>query len=222
MDGILISGHGLKFDESMVTGESVSVKKKPSETVKYAIRTGALLENVDLFILSGSKVMEGVGTFMVTTTTEVHSSYGRIMMSLRDVDITPSQLKYRALLQHAVIIGVAFTVYLLGFLLVKIVDTRNFSELVLATMSIISILAPTGLLLPCMVVMAFAILVLYRLIFLGSAALHDSLASTISNFDTSPISHQRWFLDLLQRSSEWLQRSSVLSRSSTTRPGHLI
>ena len=89
-------------------------------------------------------------------------------------------------------------------------------------MSIISILAPTGLLLPCMVVMAFAILVLDGLIFLGSAALHDSLASTINNFDTSPISRKRCFPDFLQRSSECLHRSSVLSRSSTTRPSHLI
>ena len=210
VDGIFISGHGLKFDESSVTGESDLVKKTPSEMVENAIRTGAPLGNLDPFIQSGAKVTEGMGTFMVTAT-GVHSFYGKTMMSLRD-DVEASLLptKYRDL-EHFAIIGVAFTLCLLGFLLIKIVDIRSFSELVLPMTNIVFILAPD-----------FAIPVLDGLIFLGSAALHDSFTSTISNSVSSPISRKKWPLDLLQRSSEWLYRNIVQSRASATIPNRLI
>jgi magnesium-transporting ATPase (P-type) len=44
VDGILISGYGLKYDESSATGESDLIKKTPLETVEYAILTGASRE----------------------------------------------------------------------------------------------------------------------------------------------------------------------------------
>ena len=50
VDGIYLNGHNLKCDESSATGESDEMKKD---------------EEIDPFILSGSKVLEGVGRCVV-------------------------------------------------------------------------------------------------------------------------------------------------------------
>lgn len=82
-DGILINGHDVKCDESSVTGESDLLRKTPSDKVYWAIEQNTDLKKMDPFIMSGSKVEEGMGTFLVTAT-GVHTTYGRTMMSLQD------------------------------------------------------------------------------------------------------------------------------------------
>jgi P-type Ca2+ transporter type 2C len=81
-DGIFISGHGVKCDEFPVTGESDQIKKTPGLEVWQQIMDGTAIRKLDPFIISGSKVLEGVGTFLVTSVGE-NSSYGKIMLSLQ-------------------------------------------------------------------------------------------------------------------------------------------
>lgn len=88
-DGIFITGHGVKCDESSATGESDQMKKTPGDEVWQRIQDGTATAKLDPFIISGSKVLEGVGTYLVTSA-GVNSSYGKILMSLQtDNDPTP-------------------------------------------------------------------------------------------------------------------------------------
>lgn len=61
-DGIFISGHNIKCDESSATGESDQMKKTGGEQVLRLLERGhSDMKDLDPFIISGSKVLEGVG-----------------------------------------------------------------------------------------------------------------------------------------------------------------
>ena len=104
VDGIFIDGHGVKCDESSATGESDLLKKVPGDVVFAALRethknktSDPEVEKLDPFIISGSKVQEGTGTFLVTAV-GVNYSYGRTTMSLRtEQEDTPLQKKLNSL-----------------------------------------------------------------------------------------------------------------------------
>lgn len=92
-DGVLISGHGIKCDESSATGESDQMKKTDGFEVSRQIADGTATKKLDPFMISGSKILEGVGTYLVTSVGK-YSSYGRILMSLQESnDPTPLQVK---------------------------------------------------------------------------------------------------------------------------------
>lgn len=94
VDGIFISGHGVKCDESSATGESDALKKVAGEQVMRMIEEGHNnIKDMDCFIISGSKVLEGIGTY-VATSVGVNSSYGKILMSMR-VDMAPTPLQVK-------------------------------------------------------------------------------------------------------------------------------
>ena len=92
-DGILISGHGLRCDESSATGESDAMRKYVGQDVWNQIEDGTATSKLDPFIISGSKVLEGVGTYVITSV-GVNSSFGKIMVSMQVEDEqTPLQVK---------------------------------------------------------------------------------------------------------------------------------
>ena len=83
-DGVFLSGHNVKCDESGATGESDAIKKVSYEDcLKGAAEEGAgggnTLKHTDCFLISGSKVLEGYGSYVVIA---VGTRYfnGRIMM----------------------------------------------------------------------------------------------------------------------------------------------
>jgi Ca2+-transporting ATPase len=59
VDGIYIDGHELKCDESSATGESDALVKTPGDQATRALEMGASTKNLDPFIISGAKVLEG-------------------------------------------------------------------------------------------------------------------------------------------------------------------
>ena len=92
-DGVIISGHGIKCDESSATGESDHMDKASGHEVWNSIVNGTATRELDPFIISGSKVLEGMGTYLVTSV-GCYSTNGRIMASLQtESEPTPLQVK---------------------------------------------------------------------------------------------------------------------------------
>lgn len=77
-DGIFLSGHNIKCDESGATGESDAIKKVSYAEYMNLHKTGDAA-HTDCFVLSGSKVLEGVGKYVVVAV-GTKSFNGRIMM----------------------------------------------------------------------------------------------------------------------------------------------
>jgi P-type Ca2+ transporter type 2C len=82
VDGVLPEGHNIKADESAATGESDALKKVPAQYALDNSEPGSKFSNkFDPFILSGGKVLEGVGKYVVTAVGP-NSYYGRTMMCM--------------------------------------------------------------------------------------------------------------------------------------------
>ena len=92
-DGIFLSGHNVKCDESGATGESDAIKKVSYEDCinlrEQAKHEGdshgfdAANAHTDCFMISGSKVLEGYGKYVVIAVGQ-KSFNGRIMMGAID------------------------------------------------------------------------------------------------------------------------------------------
>ena len=79
-DGIFISGHNVKCDESGATGESDAINKLSfSEIIEFSRHADPERAHKDCFIISGSKVLEGVGKYVIVAVGN-KSFNGRIMM----------------------------------------------------------------------------------------------------------------------------------------------
>jgi len=155
-DGIFIQGHNLKCDESAATGESDTIEKAHDK---------------DQFILSGSKVTEGVGSFLVTAV-GTNSFHGKTMMSLRTEDEdTPLQVKLNALAEKIAVIGTAAAVLMFFVLIIKyiiqIVNKTNtktdfasvLAEVVkifISAITVVVVAVPEGLPLAVTLALAFA------------------------------------------------------------------
>lgn len=169
-DGIFIDGHNVRCDESSATGESDLLRKSAADDVFRAIRAGTShrqLANMDPFILSGAKVSEGIGTFLVTAT-GVHSSHGKMMMSLQDEgQTTPLQSKLNVLAEYIAKLGLASGLILFVVLFIKfLVDLhkmsdpaekgQNFLQIFIVAVTIIVVAVPEGLPLAVTLALAFA------------------------------------------------------------------
>ena len=80
-DGILIDRYNVKCNKSLVIGESVLLRKTSGDEAYRAVEQNKDLKNLDPFIISGAKVEEGLGTFLVTATS-FYTIYSRTIMSL--------------------------------------------------------------------------------------------------------------------------------------------
>ncbi|KAI8982515.1 PMCA-type calcium-translocating P-type ATPase [Pilobolus umbonatus] len=139
VDGIFIEGHNLKCDESAATGESDAVRKQnwqmcarlAQKEKSLSSEYGAKNQKVapkppteskgmpDPFIISGSKVLEGVCTYMVTSVGP-NSYYGRTLMALRsEPESTPLQEKLNALAEMIAKLGSAAGLLMLIVLLIR-------------------------------------------------------------------------------------------------------
>ena len=83
-DGVFLSGHNVKCDESGATGESDAIKKISYEDCLKSLAGegtdgGDSLKHTDCFLISGSKVLEGYGSYVVIAV-GTRSFNGRIMM----------------------------------------------------------------------------------------------------------------------------------------------
>ncbi|KAJ4327742.1 plasma membrane calcium [Fusarium piperis] len=168
VDGIFVDGHDLRCDESSATGESDAIKKTGGVAVMQALEGGRSSKGLDPFIISGSKVLEGVGTFLCTSV-GVNSSYGKIMMSVRtETEETPLQKKLSKLASSIAYLGGTAAGLLFFVLLFRFVanlpgDNRSstdkassFMDILIVAVTIIVVAVPEGLPLAVTLALAFA------------------------------------------------------------------
>jgi Ca2+-transporting ATPase len=154
-DGIFLSRHNVKCDESAATGEADAIKKAPYSTclaLKNAQNSARLGDDgtiegkpkhpgplphsshTDCFIISGSKVLEGVSQYIVVAV-RTKSFNGRIIMGMNlispsfnvsdpisalctDAENTPLQLRLNVLAELIMKAGSVAGLVLLGALMV--------------------------------------------------------------------------------------------------------
>lgn len=79
-DGIFLSGHNVKCDESGATGESDAIRKVSyQECIELREKEGDEESHTDCFLISGSRVQEGYGRYVVIAVGP-KSFNGRILM----------------------------------------------------------------------------------------------------------------------------------------------
>lgn len=146
VDGLYLRGHGVKCDESSVTGESDLVKKTSYD------------EHKDCFLLSGSKVTDGVGEYVVIAVGQ-HSFNGRVMMSLRgDAESTPLQLKLNRLAELIAKLGALSGLTLFVALMIRFfvqlgtdpnrtaqVKAESFIQILIISVTLVVVAVPEGL-----------------------------------------------------------------------------
>jgi Ca2+-transporting ATPase len=167
VDGVLIEGHNVKCDESSTTGESDVLRKHASDQVYQAIDNDENLNKLDPFILSGAKVEEGVGKFLVTATGP-NSVYGKTLMSLQDEgQTTPLQSKLNVLAEYIAKLGLASGLLLFIVLFIKFCATlgdystpgqkgQAFLQIFIVAVTIVVVAVPEGLPLAVTLALAFA------------------------------------------------------------------
>lgn len=169
VDGIFISGHNVRCDESSATGESDQIKKTGGEQVMRLLENGHTdMKNLDPFIISGAKVLEGVGTYLVTSVGP-NSSFGKIMISMRtDPETTPLQVKLNGLATAIAKLGSAAAALLFFVLLFRFCaglpeDSRpasekasTFMDILIVAITVIVVAVPEGLPLAVTLALAFA------------------------------------------------------------------
>ncbi|ORY05891.1 calcium-translocating P-type ATPase [Basidiobolus meristosporus CBS 931.73] len=167
-DGVFISGYNIKCDESAVTGESDALSKLSIADCVKELEASSSRHLPDPFLISGSKVLEGVGTCVVVAV-GVNSFNGRTMMSLRSESTeTPLQLKLNNLAETIAKLGGAAAVVMLIVLLLQylipfkdgippatvIID--RIVDIFITTITIVVVAVPEGLPLAVTLALAFA------------------------------------------------------------------
>ncbi|KAL2060048.1 hypothetical protein VTL71DRAFT_9870 [Oculimacula yallundae] len=168
VDGILIEGHSIKCDESSATGESDLLKKQGGAEVFKIIQAGGDVKKLDPFILSGSKMAEGTGRFMVTAV-GVNSTFGKTMMSLREeTDATPLQQKLNVLAEYIAKLGGGAALVLFIVLFIKFLAQlkgsplspsekgQAFLRIFIVSVTVVVVAVPEGLPLAVTLALAFA------------------------------------------------------------------
>ena len=175
VDGIFIEGHGVKCDESSATGESDLLKKVAADEVFAALqemdrekKDNPAIEKMDPFIISGSKVQEGTGTFVVTAV-GVNSSYGRTAMALRtEQEDTPLQRKLNILADWIAKVGGGAALVLFIVLFIKFLAQlphnhgtpgdkgQEFLQIFIVSVTVVVVAVPEGLPLAVTLALAFA------------------------------------------------------------------
>ncbi|KXX76192.1 Calcium-transporting ATPase 2 [Madurella mycetomatis] len=173
VDGVLIQGHNISCDEASSTGESDVVKKMPADAVSVALlrepdSDAKATAKLDPFLLSGARVLDGVGTFLVTAVGP-HSSHGRTMMALRnDSGLTPLQARLNVLAGYIAKLGSAAGLLLFMVLFIEFAARlpgnqaspeekgQNFLRILITAITIIVVAVPEGLPLAVTLSLAFA------------------------------------------------------------------
>ncbi|SPC62243.1 related to putative calcium P-type ATPase NCA-2 [Ustilago sp. UG-2017b] len=172
-DGIFLRGHKVKCDESGATGESDMIRKIPYDEciqdIQEARRKNEKPKNRDCFLISGSKVLEGVGEYVVIAVGPT-SFNGKLMLSLRsDAEDTPLQSKLNRLADLIAWLGSAAGITLFTALMIRFFvnlaqepnrtaneKAQDFIHILIIAVTVIVVAVPEGLPLAVTLALAFA------------------------------------------------------------------
>ncbi|KDN51974.1 calcium-translocating P-type ATPase [Tilletiaria anomala UBC 951] len=175
-DGVFLRGHNVKCDESGATGESDMIRKVPFDDCLRDLdahrASAGKLPNRDCFLISGARVLEGVGEYVVIAVGP-NSFNGKLLMSLRsDTEVTPLQAKLNKLADLVAKLGGGAGLLLFAALLIRFFSAssamqqgtlstpeqkgRRFLELVVISVTVIVVAVPEGLPLAVTLALAFA------------------------------------------------------------------
>lgn len=127
-DGILIDGFNIICDESSAIGESDAIHKQDGGIVYDELHGRGqdqepAASGLDPFLLSGTTVVEGIGTCLVTAT-GLNSTLGKTLASLHDdPEPTPLQQRLAVLAKYIAWSGAAFAILLFVALFIKFLAT---------------------------------------------------------------------------------------------------
>lgn len=167
-DGVILQSHNIKCDESSVTGESDMIQKVSYQEYLDERERGST-KHKSVFMISGSKVLEGVGTFVVTAVGPL-SMNGKLMMSLREEpENTPLQNKLNNLAEMIAKLGSAAGILMFIALMIRFFvnlgrdDNVNgteygesFINILIISVTIVVVAVPEGLPLAVTLALAFA------------------------------------------------------------------
>ncbi|CAL1717036.1 unnamed protein product [Somion occarium] len=190
-DGVFLSGHNVKCDESGATGESDAIKKVSYEEClrvykralsardnegssdahqKAEVRLEDEMKHTDCFMISGSKVLEGYGSYVIIAVGP-RSFNGRIMMALRgDAENTPLQSKLNNLAELIAKLGSLAGIILFTALMIRFfvqIGTNDpprtanqkgiaFVQILIISVTLVVVAVPEGLPLAVTLALAFA------------------------------------------------------------------
>ncbi|CEG77142.1 Putative Calcium-translocating P-type ATPase, PMCA-type [Rhizopus microsporus] len=169
-DGVFIQGHNLKCDESPLTGESDAVRKLSWNECHTSFEDEDTARPLDPFLISGSRVLEGLCTYMVTAVGP-YSFHGRTLMALRTKDEnTPLQDKLDILASSIAKFGLSSAAFLFTMLIVRCVVgyatgslstvpsdvVAHIMAILITTVTVIVVAVPEGLPLAVTLALAFA------------------------------------------------------------------
>ncbi|KAN0060767.1 plasma membrane calcium [Thecaphora frezii] len=172
-DGVFLRGHNVKCDESGATGESDMIRKVTYDEcladLDAAREFGEKPKNRDCFLISGSKVLEGVGEYVVIAVGPT-SFNGKLMLSLRgDAEDTPLQGKLNRLAELIAKLGSSAGLLLFFALMIRFFvqlktkpdrsadeKGKNFIDILIIAVTLVVVAVPEGLPLAVTLALAFA------------------------------------------------------------------
>ena len=168
-DGILIGGHGIRCDDASITGESDLMDKTPGKKAQRLLEDKSLdHRGLDPFVFGGARVVQGVGSFLVTST-GIYSGSGKMNMVLReDRSSTPLQKRLSWLAVRIARIGFTVSLALFFALLGKFAGRVTGSEIdkslkglqflsiLIIALTLLDVVVPSGLPLAVTVALQFA------------------------------------------------------------------
>ncbi|WWC61624.1 calcium-translocating P-type ATPase, PMCA-type [Kwoniella dejecticola CBS 10117] len=171
VDGVFLRGHNVRCDESGATGESDAIKKFPYDEC-IAERNAAGPDDKlkkDCFLISGAKVLEGVGEYVVISVGTT-SFNGRIMMAMRgDSENTPLQMKLNKLAELIAKLGSLAGLLLFSALMIRFFvqlktnpdrsandKAQSFIQILIIAVTLVVVAVPEGLPLAVTLALAFA------------------------------------------------------------------
>lgn len=180
VDGVLVENYNVRCDESVATGESNAMRKVTADIALENVSSRVNFDpNFDPFILSGSKILEGVGRFIVTAVGP-HSYYGQTLKGTlfkffanaaaleAEPEKTPLQAKLEKLAQRLIVLGsivagllfialfIKFLVSLPGSQLDASGKGQQFVQVLITALIILVIAVPEGLPLAVTLALAYA------------------------------------------------------------------
>lgn len=172
-DGIFLRGHNVKCDESGATGESDMIRKVTYDEcvadLEEAGRSNQKPKNRDCFLISGSKVLEGIGEYVVIAVGPT-SFNGKLMLSLRsDAEDTPLQSKLNRLADLIAWLGSTAGIVLFTALMIRFfvqlarepnrnsdAKAEDFIDILIIAVTVVVVAVPEGLPLAVTLALAFA------------------------------------------------------------------